>query len=72
MLTFLDIMAIALSIFGALCVLGLVYIQATELAKWKRRAIEAECEVRLLREEITLLTNRRRVGIIIEGEREIS
>lgn len=71
-MSFVEIMAATLLVFGGLCVIGLVYIQATELAKWKRRAIVAECEVRLLREENVRVTNRRRTGIVIEHERELA
>jgi hypothetical protein len=66
-MSIVEIMAAALLMFGGLCVIGLVYIQAIELAKWKRRAIEAECMTRLLREENESLTNRRRVGITIDA-----
>jgi len=70
-MTFLDIIAIALSIFGALCIIILVYAQATELVKWKRRALEAEYEVRILRHDNTALENRRRV-ITFEHEKDIA
>lgn len=71
-MSIVEIIAAALSVFGGLCVIGLVYIQAGEIAKWKRRAIEAECEVRLLREENVSLTNRRRVGITYEYEKGVA
>lgn len=71
-MSFVEIIAAALLVFGGLCVIGLVYIQAGEIAKWKRRAIEAECEARLLREENVRVTNRRRTGIVIEHERELA
>jgi hypothetical protein len=71
-MSIVEIIAASLSVFGGLCVIGLVYIQASEIAKWKRRAIEAECEVRLLREENVSLTNRRRVGITYEYEKGVA
>lgn len=64
-----EIVFMALLVFGGLSLVSLVLVQALELVKWKRRAIEAECTARVLREENETLLGRRRHGFTYEGSR---